>query len=117
MVHNIDLEMLKDKLEKLKKQNMIKIFTIIYNNEDNNNYNINNDGIFVPLNLLKQSTIDKINVYLNKVNHFDILNNLKQQTKTTKLSHNDLRLLKKINLNNDLYKYSLITIINNILNM
>ena len=78
MVQNIDLELLKVKLEKLKHNNLIKIFSMIYNNEDINKYNITNDGIFVPLNLLQQTMIDKINIYLNKINHIDLLHNLKK---------------------------------------
>ena len=76
MVDIIELELLKLKLEKLNKHNMNKKIHIIYNNEDKKNYNTTNDGIFVPLNLLKQTTIDKINIHLNKINHNDVSNNL-----------------------------------------
>ena len=83
MVQNIDLELLKVKLEKLKYNNLIKkfILSIIMRIK---NYNITNNGIFIALNLLKQSTIDKFNIHINKFNYTNLLNNLKK-TKTNKL--------------------------------
>ena len=75
MVDNLELELLKAKLEKLNKHNLIKIFSIIYHNEEEKNYNIKNNSVFIALNLLKQSTIDKINIHINKINHNDVLNN------------------------------------------
>ena len=39
------------------------------------NYNITNNGTFIALNLLKQSTIDKINIHINKFNYTNLLNN------------------------------------------
>ena len=37
MVRDINLELLKVRLEELKKHNINKIFAIVYNNEDRNN--------------------------------------------------------------------------------
>ena len=66
---------------------MNKIFSIIYHNEGKKSYNIINNNVFINLELLKQSTIDKINIHLNKINHNDILTNLKQQNKKIKLPY------------------------------
>ena len=81
MVDIIELELLKVKLEKLNKHVMNKKFILFIIMRIKTNYNITNNGTFIALNLLKQCTIDKINIHLNKINYNDVLNHFKKNNK------------------------------------
>ena len=59
---------LKNKIDYLKsKKHYLKIFKIIYDNDDNYIQNIS--GIYIDLNKLKPATIELINKYINSIEY------------------------------------------------
>ena len=63
---------LKNKIEKIKKKsNLVKIFMIINEDDETNNeekrYIENNNGIFMYINDLKDSTYKKLDIYVNSL--------------------------------------------------
>jgi hypothetical protein len=76
---------------------MIGIFKFIYSNKEN--YVINDAGIFIPINLLNNRTINELNNDLNKDNNRaikpnEVLDKLKLSNKPN-LKYSELILLKK----------------------
>ncbi len=99
----MDFELIKNRIESIKSNNQImKIFNILYNNEEQ--YIINDVGLFIPLNILKTKTINellnilKINRVIKPNESLERLKNLKKPN----LTYQEKYLLKKINLNDDL---------------
>lgn len=63
------------RIEKIKtKKNYLKLFKII--NEDSNKYTTNSNGVFFNMNSLKNSTIDKIEEFLDELDKSNEINNL-----------------------------------------
>jgi hypothetical protein len=99
----MDFELIKNRIESIKSNNQImKIFNILYNNEEQ--YIINDVGLFIPLNILKTKTINEL-LNILKINRVikpnESLERLKKLKKPN-LTYQEKYLLKKINLNDDL---------------
>ena len=62
----MSLEILKSKIENINsKKHLIKIFKIIFDNDEN--YLLNECGVFVPMNKLTSETVEKIEIYLKGI--------------------------------------------------
>jgi hypothetical protein len=66
-IYNYEFKInLKNKIEKIKKKsNLVKIFMII--NEENKEYVENNNGIYIYIHDLKESTYKKLDTYINSI--------------------------------------------------
>ena len=66
-IYNYEFKInIKNKIEKIKKKShLVKIFMII--NEENKDFVENNNGIFMYIHDLKDSTYKKLNFYLNAI--------------------------------------------------
>ena len=64
--HIMDLEIMKNKIEKMSKKHHIEILKILKMNA-NVKLNENKSGVFVNLSFLPQDTIDEIQNYLNYI--------------------------------------------------
>ena len=98
----MNLEQLKNKIESLEFKNDFKnIFKIIYENEPTTKYIINENGVFIKMNLLNKETIELINKYINSIEPEIIkIDDIKQYYKNedkeyNKLTSSDKKLLKK----------------------
>ena len=66
-------QLLKEKIDDLKtKKHYLKIFSIVYNNNDN--YIENKSGIYLDLNKLKPTTIELINKDINSIEYEPLIN-------------------------------------------
>ena len=104
----MNLEILKSKIEKIgSKKHLNNIFKIIY--ESNEPYIYNENGVFIPMEKLKQETINKIDEYIQSIDKNIIkLDEAKQNLKQSNikkfiLPKHEQQLLKKINIY-DLFK-------------
>lgn len=104
----MDFDILKQKIEELNNNKQrIKVFKILHNNEDQ--YVINDTGLYIPISKLKNKTLNELKYFLQSTNKIknkvikpnEALENLKKSKKSS-LSHQEKILLKKIDLNNDL---------------
>ena len=98
----MNLEQLKEKIESIKyKKDLLNIFKIIYINETCDKYIINDNGIFIKLNFLHDSTTEQINNYLQSIEQEILkIDDVKQyfkneDNKKIKLSYSERQLLKK----------------------
>ena len=58
----MNLNLLKEKIEEINiKKHLINLFEYIYFNENKENYILNDNGVFIKLEKLKDDTINKIN--------------------------------------------------------
>ncbi len=62
----MNLNLLKEKIEEINiNKHLINIFEYVFINENKENYIINNNGVFIKLEKLKDDTINKINEIYN----------------------------------------------------
>lgn len=76
---NESLSLMKDKIEKMPKNNQIEILKILKKYQ-NTKLNENKSGIFVNLSFLSKDTLDEIDKYVNYVNDQEtVINSIETQ--------------------------------------
>jgi hypothetical protein len=76
---NESLSLMKDKIEKMPKNNQIEILKILKKYQ-NTKLNENKSGIFVNLSFLSKDTLDEIDKYVNYVNDQEtVINTIETQ--------------------------------------
>ncbi len=98
----MNLNLLKEKIEEINiKKHLINLFEYIYFNENKENYILNDNGVFIKLEKLKDDTINKINEIYNiyqqektEININDVKNKIEKKNYSS-LPRQEKIILKK----------------------